>query len=65
MYQELEGYDFKTLQISTSHLQQVAEHPYHHRHPFDRLLIAQSQVEGIPIISSDAAFDHYAVERLW
>lgn len=37
--------------------------PFHHRDPFDRLLIAQSIVEGIPIVSVDAAFDPYKVDR--
>jgi PIN domain nuclease of toxin-antitoxin system len=39
--------------------------PLHHRDPFDRLLIAQSLVENIPVISSDAAFDAYAIQRFW
>ena len=37
----------------------------HHRDPFNRLLIAQSLVEGIPIVSVDEAFDPYGVTRLW
>ena len=39
--------------------------PPHHRDPFDRLIIAQAMVEGIPIISKDEAFDLYDVEREW
>lgn len=39
--------------------------PFHHRDPFDRLIIAQSLVEGIPVVSSDDMFDHYGAERLW
>ena len=53
------------LPIKVSHLQQVARLPFHHRDPFDRLLIAQCMVEDMPIISRDAAFDDYATERLW
>jgi PIN domain nuclease of toxin-antitoxin system len=39
--------------------------PFHHRDPFDRLLIAQGLVEHIPIVSVDRLFDTYAVMRLW
>ncbi len=61
----LDNYDFAILQISISHLKQVADLPLHHRDPFDRLLVAQSQVENLPILTSDAAFDQYPVQRLW
>lgn len=37
----------------------------HHKDPFDRLMIAQALVEGIPIVSADAAFDLYGVVRIW
>jgi PIN domain nuclease of toxin-antitoxin system len=39
--------------------------PYHHGDPFDRMLIAQAQVEQIPIVSHDPAFDNYGVMRIW
>jgi predicted nucleic acid-binding protein len=38
--------------------------PPHHRDPFDRLLIAQAQLEGLTIVTSDAAFDAYDVRVL-
>ncbi|MCY3779211.1 MAG: type II toxin-antitoxin system VapC family toxin [Chloroflexi bacterium] len=63
--QEVEGYDFQKLPIDIPHLQQVAELPFHHRDPFDRLIIAQSLVEDLPIITSDRAFDSYEIQRLW
>ncbi len=56
---------FRIRNISISHLKRVADLPLFHRDPFDRLLIAQSQVEGLPIITNDAAFDHYHVRRIW
>ncbi len=56
---------FRLLEIKVSHLVQFADLPLVHRDPFDGLLIAQSQVENIPIITSDAAFDHYSVQRVW
>ena len=39
--------------------------PLHHGDPFDRLIIAQSSVEQIAIVSSDEVFDRYGVHRLW
>jgi len=39
--------------------------PFHHRDPFDRLLAAQSLELGVPLISIDAIFDRYGVERVW
>ena len=53
------------LQIEIAHVVMVATLPFHHRDPFDRLLIAQALVEQIPIISGDAAFDLYPITRLW
>jgi len=53
------------LGISVQHLNAVSTLPFHHRDPFDRMLIAQPVVEGIPIVSADEAFDAYPVSRLW
>ena len=39
--------------------------PFHHRDPFDRLLVAQSLELGIPLISRDRVFDLYGVRRVW
>ena len=61
----ISSYSLRLLNIRIPHLRQVARMPRHHRDPFDRLLIAQSQVENIPVITSDAAFDHYPIQRVW
>jgi len=53
------------LGITISHTAVVTKLPFHHRDPFDRLLIAQAMVEQIPIVSGDTAFDMYTVTRLW
>lgn len=50
------------LAVEHTHALQVATMPRHHRDPFDRLLIAQSQIESIPIITADPAFEAYDVE---
>ena len=53
------------LPINISHLIKVAELPFHHRDPFDRLMISQSLIEKIPIISKDTVFDDYGIKRFW
>lgn len=57
--------DLMLLPISLTHAARVADLPFHHRDPYDRLIIAQSQVEGVPVVSSDELFDRYGVERVW
>ena len=49
------------LNIELEHLRINATLPFHHRDPFDRLIIAQSIGEDIPIVSIDSAFDKYSV----
>ncbi len=62
---ELQAERIKILNIRLEHIKRVASMPLHHRDPFDRLLIAQSQVENIPVITSDVAFDSYEIQRVW
>ena len=57
--------DFSLLPISVAHAEQVVNLPFHHRDPFDRLIIAQALVGGLPVVSSDNAFDRYGVTRIW
>lgn len=56
---------FVTLPIEPKHTAVLTTLPFHHRDPFDRLIIAQAMVEGIAIISGDTAFDAYSVPRVW
>ena len=63
--QEVYGNGMRLLSIEPSHLDRLVELPFHHRDPFDRLLIAQGFAERIPLVSHDSAFDAYEVERLW
>lgn len=53
------------LSITVAHVAAVVSLPFHHRDPFDRLLVAQASVEGIPIIGADTAFDAYPIIRIW
>lgn len=50
------------LPVTLRHAVQVADLPDHHRDPFDRLLIAQAQVEKMPIVTADRSFAPYDVE---
>jgi len=52
----------QSLPVEHSHALHVASLPHHHRDPFDRLLIAQAQVEGIPILTADPQLDLYEVQ---
>lgn len=53
------------LPIEHVHALRVAELPMHHRDPFDRLIIAQSQIERLPVITADRMFREYDVTIVW
>lgn len=53
------------LPIETLHILTFSQMPWHHRDPFDRILVAQAITENIPIISVDTALDAYSVQRIW
>jgi len=55
----------QSLPIQMNHALHVSTLPQHHRDPFDRLLIATAQLEGLPILSSDHQLVNYQVEVIW
>jgi PIN domain nuclease of toxin-antitoxin system len=55
----------KALPVRLDHVLRVGELPMHHRDPFDRILIAQSQQEKMPVVTSDAIFARYPIEVIW
>jgi PIN domain nuclease of toxin-antitoxin system len=57
--------DIEILPIALLYLEKVSTLPFHHKDPFDRLIIAQSLIENLSVASSDAAFDSYGIERIW
>ena len=57
--------EFTLLPISIKHAALVAALPFHHKDPFDRMLIAQAMVEQVPVLTTDRAFDLYPVQRIW
>lgn len=52
------------LAVAHSHALQVATLPPHHRDPFDRLLVAQAQLDDVAIVTSDPALDAYDVRTI-
>src|SRR4051794_28625701 len=62
---ELAANLFDLLPISLDHATAVETLPLHHRDPFDRLLVSQSMIEAIPLVSADTVFDQYGITRLW
>jgi PIN domain nuclease of toxin-antitoxin system len=60
----LREYGFDTMVIRPAHALTAAALPRHHGDPFDRMLIAQAQIEDLTIITADSAFDDYDVQIL-
>jgi PIN domain nuclease of toxin-antitoxin system len=56
---------FDPLPITFAHAARVATLPNHHADPFDRMLVAQAQDEGLAIVTHDRAFEPYAVPVVW
>ena len=56
---------FEVLQIELPHVMQVAKLPDLHRDPFDRIIVAQSQVTGMPILTIDRLIVQYDIEIIW
>ena len=63
--EHMHGNAIELFEILPHHLDVLTTLPFHHKDPFDRMIIAQSQAENIPILSRDSAFDDYAIRRLW
>lgn len=57
--------NIELLPIKLAHIEVITTLPFHHRDPFDRLLIAQALVEDIVIMSTDTMFSLYPVQRMW
>lgn len=55
----------RILHVELSHALAVQNLAFHHRDPFDRLLLAQARVDGLSLLSRDAVFDLYEIPRIW
>jgi len=64
-YEVLIGMDVATLAVTPRHAKGVESLPSHHQDPFDRLLIAQSIAEEMPVITADAQFSSYETDVVW
>ncbi len=62
-YLEREG--FELMAISAEHAIRAGLLAGSHKDPFDRMLIAQAQAEGLSIVSNELVFDEYGVRRVW
>jgi PIN domain nuclease of toxin-antitoxin system len=60
----IERSGFVLLPIETRHVARVAHLPWHHRYPFDRLIVARAQVEQFTIVTSDATIALYDVTTI-
>jgi PIN domain nuclease of toxin-antitoxin system len=56
---------FDLLPIELAHVFRAGSLPPIHRDPFDRMLVAQAQVESLPILTADPAISRYDVETIW
>ena len=62
---QLEGAGVELLAVTPRHADRVASLPLHHRDPFDRLLVAQAMLEGLPLVTDDETVRRYDVEVVW
>jgi PIN domain nuclease of toxin-antitoxin system len=62
---QVKGNDIKILAVEAEDIYPIETLPFHHRDPFDRLIIAQSMTRNYPILSADVEFDAYPIKRIW
>jgi PIN domain nuclease of toxin-antitoxin system len=63
---QTEKLDIKILNIKPEYIYEVEKLPFHHKDPFDRIIISTAIAENIPIISLDDNFDKYSsIKRIW
>lgn len=61
----LDDFECKLMDINLEEILFIQQLPFHHRDPFDRLLIAQAVCHNHSIVSVDVVFDEYEVNRIW
>jgi PIN domain nuclease of toxin-antitoxin system len=65
LLEQFERAGVELLPITARHADRVGTLPLHHRDPFDRLLIAQAEIEGLALITADDELSRYGVEIIW
>jgi PIN domain nuclease of toxin-antitoxin system len=63
--EQLAANAFQPLPIDLDHCARVAGLPFHHRDPFDRLLVAQALEDDLAVVTADPVFAKYGVKRIW
>jgi PIN domain nuclease of toxin-antitoxin system len=63
--EQLAANGFRPLPIDLKHAARVAILPFHHRDPFDRLLVAQALEEDLAVVTADPSFARYGMKRVW
>lgn len=63
--QKLQQTGTQIMEIKLEHLAAIIPLPFHHKDPFDRMLVARCIVDQIPILSADSVLDQYPIKRLW
>jgi len=62
---QLAANQIQELPIVNHHAMYVTQLPWHHKDPFDRMIIAQSLTDKMVVISKDSFFDAYSIQRIW
>ena len=57
--------NFELPRITDEHMAVPIDMPFHHKDPFDRMLVAQAGYENIPIVSADVQLDAHGIARIW
>jgi PIN domain nuclease of toxin-antitoxin system len=65
MQRAIGGNGFSVMPIEVHHTAVLTTLPFHHRDPFDRLLVAQALTEQLAIVSGDPLLDPYGIQRIW
>ena len=61
----LDNNDVEILPVNFPHTKRLLKLPHHHNDPFDRMIISQSLVEKMPVITKDKFFKYYSVKIIW
>ena len=65
LLEQLERARAELLPVTARHADRVGTLPMHHRDPFDRLLVAQADVDGLTLVTADGEMEAYGVDMLW
>lgn len=65
LLERLEQAGVDLLPINAHHADRVGTLPLHHRDPFDRLLIAQAEIEGLSLVTADGDLSRYGIQVVW